>query len=65
MFHYTVWYIDEIFNESCRAEGRVKANSMTEAKLRIKEFYPNVTYVSISSIIYEDNFSFGKEEWDI
>ena len=65
MFKYSVWYKDEVFGELCKAEGRVRASNMNDAKIKLKEFYPNISYLNITPLIIEDNFCLGEEEWDI
>ena len=64
MFKYECWFKDEIFGELSKVKGRVRANSIFEAKVKLKDFYPNVTYINISAIIVEESFE-SDGEWDI
>lgn len=64
MFKYECWFTDETFGELSKAKGRVRASSIFEAKVKLKDFYPNVTYINISAIIIEESFE-SDGEWDI
>ena len=64
MFEYRVKYLDGIYHLPCKVKGRVKAHSIFEAKVKVKEFYPNIIYVEIAPILIEDYFEYDGE-WDI
>lgn len=61
MFHYDVIFTDEIYKEISTAHGRVVAASPVDARMRVRNFFPNAIKVSIS-IELEDN---SDGEWDL
>lgn len=64
MFEYQVKYLDDTYKTPCKIRGRVKAHSIFEAKVKVKEFYSNIIYLEITPLILENYFEFDGE-WDI
>ena len=63
-FKYQVWYKDSIYQDVCKASGRVSADTSLAAKAKLCEFYPNVSHIIITPLIMEESLEYDKE-WDI